>query len=120
MRKIKGDPLTGSLPATRLVVPQTVFGPTRKKPRPLMWPAVPDPEAVVLGQMIPGHVAYVRTRFGIRKLRIRVVHTSVYPSRNYGRAYFVGHDRKGWCRSHWISAVTRVQPVRLALGKGSG
>jgi hypothetical protein len=115
-RKVIGDPLTGSLPRTHLVVPQAIMGPVRKR-RPLAWPAVPDPSAVTMMQMIPGRVAYVRTRFGIRRLQIRLVAVS-RERPNKGRHYFVGHNRKGRCRSYWLDRVMRVESARLALGPG--
>jgi hypothetical protein len=120
MRKIQGDPLTGSLPRTQLVIPQAIMGPTRKRrPQPLQWPAVPDPQAITMMQMMPGRIAYVRTRFGIRKRQIRVVHVSTERGRNRGRHYFVGHTRKGWCYSYWLDQVIRVEPTQLALGIGT-
>ena len=120
MKRIVGDPLTGALPRTQLIIPQAIMGPTRKRrPQPLQWPLVPDPQAVTLYQMIPGRVAYVRTRFGIRKRRIRVVHVSFERGANRGRHYFVGHDRKGRCRPAWVDQVIRVEPVQLALGTGT-
>ena len=69
---VVGDPLTGALPRTRLVVPQTILGPVRRDPRPV-WPHVPDPHAVTLTQLLPGRIAYVRRRRGIRRYQIRTV-----------------------------------------------
>jgi hypothetical protein len=116
--KIPGDPLTGSLPRTHLVVPQAIMGPVRKS-QALAWPNVPDPMAVTMIQMIPGRVAYVRTRFGIRRLQIRLVSVSRQRP-NKGRHYFVGQDRHGWCRTYWLDRVARVEPVQRALGRGHG
>ena len=118
-KKIPGDPLTGLLPRTQLVIPQAIMGPTRtRKARPLQWPLVSDPQAVTMMQMTPGRVAYVRTRLGIRRWQIRVVHTSREYGRNRGRHFFVGQDRHGWCHRAWVDRVVRVEPVRLALGTG--
>ena len=115
-KRIVGDPLTGSLPVTRLVVPQDSYGPVRvRRQAPPQWPLVPDPMAVTLDSMIPGRVAYVRTRFGIRSWQIRVVLRSTEPGKNRGRNYLVGHDRKGWCHVTWADQVIRVESARQAL-----
>jgi hypothetical protein len=111
---IVGDPLTGALPRTRLVVPQTVYGPVRQQARPV-WPVVPDAYAVTLGQLRPGRIAYVRTRWGIRRYQIRTVNRS-REGHNRGRTYVVGHSRRGWCRTFWTDRIASTQTTTLALG----
>ena len=114
--KIIGDPLTGSLPRTRLIVPQDIYGPVRKRHEAsAQWPVVPDPMAVTIDSLVPGRVAYVRTRFGIRRYRIRVVTRSYERGKNRGRNYLVGHDPKGWCHVVWADQVIRVESAQRAL-----
>lgn len=119
--RIVGDPLTGTLPRTKLIVPQAVLGPTRQsrsKEVRLAWPVIPDPLAISYDQMLPGRVAYVRTRFGIRSYRIRLVSRSYEMGKNRGRHYIVGHDRKGWCHAVWADQVVRVESAQAALTSG--
>jgi hypothetical protein len=119
-RRIAGDPLTGSLPRTQLVVPQDIFGPVRQPRRTIVdrdkesWPRVADPMAVTFQQMIPGRVAFVRTRWGIRRWQIRTVNRS-REMRNKGRHFFVGMDRRGFCHSAWVESVVSVESVQRAL-----
>lgn len=120
-KQVPGDPLTGSLPRTRLIVPQEVLGPMRT-PRPravrLEWPIVPDPMAVTVSQMRAGRVAYVRTRWGIRRRQIRTINRSTAPGPHRGRHFFTGMTRRGWCRSAWVDQVIRVETVQQALTAG--
>jgi hypothetical protein len=119
-KRIPGDPLTGVLPVTRLIVPQALYGPVRQprsKPQ-TAWPILPDPLAISYDQMVPGRVAYVRTRRGIRRYLIRVVNKSREPGKNRGRHYVIGHDRKGWCHKAWADQVVRIESVQQAIVTG--
>ena len=117
--RIVGDPLTEQLPRTRLLVPSDVYGPVRER-RPVRpeWPIIPDPMAITLDSMAPGRIAYVRTRFGIRRWQIRAVNRSTELGKNRGRHYLVGHDRKGWCHAAWVDQVVSVQSIQQALAAG--
>jgi hypothetical protein len=118
-RPVPGDPLTGSLPRTQLVVPQDIYGPVRQrrtKPRD-EWPIRPDSMATTVRQMAPGRVAAVRTRFGVRTWLIRTVNTS-REMHNRGRHFFTGMDRRGFCHSAWIDQVISVDSVVRALAEG--
>jgi hypothetical protein len=118
-RRVPGDPLTGSLPRTQLVIDAEALGPARRRrSQPPTWPLVPDPMAVTVAQMSTGKVAYVRTRWGIRRWQIRTLNRSNEIGRNRGRHYFTGMTRKGWCRSAWVDRVVSVQSVQLALAAG--
>jgi len=110
-KPILGDPLTGSLPVTRAVHAE-LMGQKRE------WPLVPDPMAVTIRQMIPGRVAYVRTRWGIRRWQIRVVNRSFQPGKYRGASYFVGMDQHGFCRSAWVEKVVSVETAQRALAAG--
>ena len=121
MSKIVGDPLTGSLPRTKLIVPQDTYGPVRqRRPRPKadQWPLVADQLAITYEAMRAGRIAYVRTARGIRRWQIRVVNRSREPGKHRGRSYIVGHDRKGWCHAAWADRVIRVETVQQALTAG--
>ena len=111
---IVGDPLTAALPRTRLVVPQTVYGPVRAAPRPV-WPHVPDRHAITLRQLQPGRVAYARRRYGIRHYQTRTVHRSYQPGPNRGRTYVTGHTRHGWCHTFWADTIVSTQTAAKAL-----
>jgi hypothetical protein len=115
-KPVPGDPLTGTLPVTHLVIPEPIMGPTRRQRRP-QWPIVPDPQAVTIRQMRTGSVAYVRTRWGIRAWAIRTVNVS-REIHNHGRHYFTGMNRHGLCRSAWVDRVVSVQSVQQALTAG--
>ena len=118
MRDIPGDPLTGSIPATRvLIMPRAVQGPTRRRPLD-PWPRTADPAAVTYSRMHTGMIAYVRTRRGIRRWQIRTVNRSTW-RRHRGRHYFTGHDRHGLCHSAWVDQVIRVESVQRALTRRS-
>ena len=98
-RPILGDPLTGSLPVTRLISPVRAT----IKPARLDWPLVADPDPVKAIDL--GNIVKVRTRFGVRELRVRLV------LRSRGRRrYLIGQTRKGWLRHAWLSNVISVQP----------
>lgn len=99
MREIPGDPLTGQLPATRLVI-----SPLRPAVKLDVWPLKPDIDIVNLRLLKPGNIAMVRTRRGVKERMIRVIHAS----RN-GRRYFVGCNRHGWCRSYWASQIISIE-----------
>ena len=96
---MKGDPL---LPSTQLLI--------RAKAE--SWPHRPDPEAVVSRMMVTGRIAFVRTRFGIRRWRIRMVRVASR-GRHRGRHFFVGYDRRGWCHVAWLDRVVRVEQLEL-------
>ena len=119
-REIPGDPLTGSLPRTQLVVPQDAYGPVRQRRRTIIerdeqsWPRVADPMAVTFRQMVPGRIAFVRTRRGIRRWQIRTVNKS-REVHNRGRHFFTGMDRRGFCHSAWVDRVVSVESVQKAL-----
>ena len=120
-RQIKGDPLTGSLPRTQLIVPQEVHGPIRtRKPRykPDEWPRTPDPEAISMDQLEPGRVAYVSYRRGVRKYLIRTATRSREMGPNRGRTYVTGMSRRGWCHSFWADRIVSTQSVQQALTAG--
>ena len=112
---IHGDPLTGTLPRTQLIVPQTVLGPTRRQPSPV-WPHIPDRRAVTLHQLRPGRIAYVRRRYGVRHYQIRTVTRSRQPGPNRGRTYVVGMTRRGLCHTFWADTIVSTQTAAKALG----
>lgn len=115
-RPVPGDPLTGQLPATRLVVTIPALGPTRREARARSsWPVIPDPATITERELLPGTVAVIRTRFGIRRWQVRVVRRSMERGRNRGRHYVVGQTRKGWCRRGWLERVIRVESVAEAI-----
>jgi hypothetical protein len=115
-RRIVGDPLTGSLPKTQLVIPSEVLGPVRtpRVKRIDAWPLVPDPLAISSEQMRAGRIAVVRTRLGIRRYQIRTLRRSAQRP-NRGRHFFVGQTRRGWCRPVWLDRVIRVESVQKAI-----
>jgi hypothetical protein len=113
MKAIPGDPLTGSLPRTHLVIPRPILGPTR--PARAEWPAIADPQAVTMTNLTVGRIAYIRTRFGIRKQQIRYVARSLEPGKHRGRHYLVAMDRRGLCHAHWVDRVIRTETTALAL-----
>jgi len=116
-RPVPGDPLTGALPVTKLVVATDVMGPTRvRRPRPPEWPLVPDAEAALVLQ--PGRVAFVRHRRGVRRYLIRTVTRSTMPGPNRGRTYVTGMSQRGWCHSFWASHIVSTQSVQQALSAG--
>lgn len=102
---IEGDPLTGSLPRTQLVV-----SPRKSKVELQTWPLKPDVDSVTLRLLKPGNIAAVRTRRGVKLLRIRVVHHS-NTRRGKGRRFFIGDDRRGHCRAHWVSDIISIEEV---------
>ena len=112
-REIIGDPLTGQLPATQVLMPD-VLGPVRKRPRPTprldQWPLVPDPEAVNYERLREGSVVAVRTRMGVRLWKVRTFGRSIG-----GRRFLVGMDRKGWCHTTFLSNVVSVDTVQRHL-----
>ena len=119
--EVPGDPLTGQLPRTQLVVPQDVFGPVRtRKPRrdPDEWPRTADPIGVTIRQLRPGRWAAIRTRFGVRTWLVRTINKS-YERPNKGRHYITGMDRRGLCHSAWVDRVISVDmvPRRGSLSK---
>jgi hypothetical protein len=114
-RPVPGDPLTGSLPATRLVTTIPALGPTRRDRSRTSWPVIPDPQAISERELLPGTVAVIRTRLGIRRWQVRVVRRSKELGRNRGRHYVVGHTRKGWCRRGWLDQVIKVESVGEAI-----
>jgi hypothetical protein len=115
-RQITGDPLTGSLPRTQLIVPQDVLGPIRTKRVSIRdeWPNVADPLGITMKQLQPGRVAAVQTRLGPRKWVVRTVNTS-RQGRNKGRHFFTGMDQSGRCHSAWVHQVISVESVQQAL-----
>ena len=116
---VVGDPLTGSLPRTQLVVPQQVLGPTRaRRPREAEWPLVADPQAITIDQLKPGRVAYVRTRRGVRRYLIRTVSRSYERGRNRGQTYVTGMSTNGWCRAFWANRIVSTQSQQQALSAG--
>lgn len=117
-RAVPGDPLTGHIPKTQLVVwTDTRGGAYLRRSPDRQWPVVPEPMAVTIRQMEPGKVAYVRTRWGIRQWRIRTINRSTW-RRNNGRHYFTGMDRHGRCHSAWVDRVVSVQSMQMALTAG--
>jgi hypothetical protein len=98
MRPIAGDPLTGQLPRTRLVIATP-----RSKVQLETWPLKPDVDYVTLRLLQPGNIAAVRTRFGVRQRLIRVIH------HRRGRRFFVGCNRRGWCWPYWVSAIISIE-----------
>ena len=118
---IPGEPLpTGTLPATRLIVVQDIYGPARP-PRQQrskdQWPIVPDQLAVAFESLRPGRIAYVRTRRGIKRWQVRLVVRSRALGKNRGRHYLVGMDRNGWCHSIWTDRVLRVETLEEAMSQ---
>ena len=103
MREIPGDPLTGQLPATRLVI-----SPLRTAVKLDVWPLKPDLDPVNLRLLKPGNVAYVRTRWGIKERMIRTVNVSRH-WRGKGRRFFVGMNRRGTCRPYWASQIISIE-----------
>lgn len=117
---VPGDPLTGQLPRTQLVVPQDVYGPVRtRKPRrdPNEWPRTVDPIGITIRQIAPGKLASVRTRFGVRTWKVRTINTS-WEMKNKGRHFITVMDRKGLCHSFWLEQVISVDTARKALLPG--
>jgi len=79
------------------------------------WPRVTDPATDIL---IPGHVAYIRSRWGaVKHYRIRLVLRS-RSTVNRGRVFFIGTDRKGLCHRVWADQIVSVQTVQMALASG--
>jgi hypothetical protein len=116
-RPIHGDPLTGTLPATKLVVATDVMGPTRvRRPRPPEWPLVPDAEVDLV--LRPGRVAYVRHARGVRRYLIRTVMRSTQPGPNRGRTFVTGMSQRGWCHSFWANRIVSTQSMQQALSAG--
>ena len=117
MPPIPGDPLTGSLPRTQLIVPQDVLGPVRNKRTRYgadEWPRTADPQGYTIRQLRPGRIIAVRTRWGgIKSWKLRMVATS-YQRRNNGRHFVVAMDRKGFCHSVWLDEVISVSTVQQA------
>lgn len=103
MREIPGDPLTGSVPVTRLVVM-----PRRSKVELSTWPLKPDVDAITLRLLKPGNIALVRTWRGPRERMIRVVQPS-RTRRGKGRRFFVGCDKHGRCHSYWVSDIVSIE-----------
>ena len=99
MSEIPGDPLTGQMPVTRLVIK-----PTRPLVRLETWPLKPDIDSINLRLLLPGNIAMVRTRFGLKERMIRVIHSS-----RKGRRYFVGCNKQGWCRPYWASQIVAIE-----------
>lgn len=115
MKPIQGDPLTGSLPVTR-VVRLDLDGSVRRSRDKLSWPLVQEHEYV--SEAEPGLVAYVRTRFGVRQVLVRMICRSHARGRNRGRRYLVGMTRNGWCAASWLDAVIKVETAAQALAAG--
>lgn len=115
-KQIPGDPLTGQLPRTQLVVPQDVYGPVRTRRVPVRdeWPKTADPMGITIRQMKAGRVAAVRTRRGVRTWVIRTINTS-WEYRNKGRHFFTGMDRHGRCHAAWVDQVISVDTLQRAL-----
>lgn len=113
MREIIGDPLTGQLPATQVLVS------VRRGSRPVyvrqrsQWPVVPDAESVDYGRLRPGAIVAVRTRLGIRTWRVRTFGRGIG-----GRRYVVGMDRNGWCHSAHLSRIISVDTLQRHLAAG--
>jgi hypothetical protein len=79
------------------------------------WPKVADPAE---DKLIPGHIAYIRTRWGaIKHYRIRLVLRSKSWF-NSGRVYFIGTDRKGLCHRVWSDQLVSTQTVQQAITAG--
>jgi hypothetical protein len=78
-----------------------------------VWPIVPDPPAI---DLIPGHIASVRTRRGFKHWKIRLVRQATSGPRA-GRHYIVGMDPKGVCHVVWANRVSRVEAPRRALNR---
>lgn len=102
MREIPGDPLTGQLPRT-----QVLISPMRSKVRLDTWPLKPDIDVVNLRLLKPGNIAAIRTRLGVRQRMIRVIR-----SHRKGRRYFIGCSRKGWCRPYWVAQIISIEARR--------
>ena len=131
---IPGEVLpTGALPRTRLIPKasstQSPRPQTRSRAKAVIaeshrverqahrqeWPHVVDPAE---DKLIPGHVAYIRSRWGaVRHYRIRLVLTSK-STVNKGRRFFIGTDRKGLCHRVWVDQVVSIQTVQMALASG--
>lgn len=116
MMPIAGEPLTGQLPRTQIVIPQDVLGPVRKQRISIRdeWPHVADSLGITMKQLQPGRVAAVRTPRGVRTWVVRTVNTS-REGRNKGRHFFTGMDRRGWCHTAWVGQVISVESVQHAL-----
>jgi hypothetical protein len=126
---IAGEVLpTGALPRTR-VIPKAQISPQRPRPKAQEvvrqrhieirerdeWPVVADPAK---DKLVPGHVAYVRTRWGaIKHYRIRLVLNSK-SWLNSGRSFFIGTDRKGLCHRVWSDQVVSTQTIQQAMTAG--
>ena len=114
MREIIGDPLTGQLPQTQILLPD-VLGPVRSIPsrravRIDQWPIVADQEVVNYERLRPGAVVAVRTRFGVRVWLVRTFGRALG-----GRRYLVGMDRNGWCHTAFLTNVISVDTLRQHL-----
>ena len=117
MREIVGDPLTGQLPATRLIVPQDTYGPVNSKKKAEQWPRVADPQMYTMNQLMPGRIISVRTMRGVRTWQVRTVCRS-FERRNKGRHYVTAMDRHGFCHSAWVDRIISVTTVERALSAG--
>jgi hypothetical protein len=94
-RQIVGDPLTGSLPVTRLIA--------TSRPERQSWPIIPDRDPVAKIDL--GDVVKVRTWRGVREYRVRLV------LRSRGRRrYLIGQSRRGWLHHAWLSNVISSRP----------
>lgn len=126
--------LTEEMPRTKLI-PKTRPQQSRQRPAPRptterarakavivearaqreQWPKVADPAE---DKLIPGHIAYVRTRWGaIKHYQIRLVKTS-RSWLNSGRRFFIGTDRKGLCHLVWADSIVSTQTVQQAVTAG--
>lgn len=104
--KIAGDPLTGSLPVTRLDI-----RPKRSKVELQTWPFKPDLDSVNFRLLHPGNIALVRTRLGLKQRMIRVIQPS-WSRRGKGRRFFVGCNKQGWCFPYWVGQIVSIEARR--------
>jgi hypothetical protein len=88
-QQIPGDPLTGSLPQTKLI----------PRPEKVAWPVVPDRDPIVGIDL--GDIVKIRTWRGVRELRVRLV----LRTGRSRRRYLIGQSRKGWLHHAWLSDV---------------
>lgn len=115
-RPIPGDPLTGTLPRTQIIVSQTARAPKPRRESALRdsWPVIPDSLALTMDQLQPGRIASVRTRRGVYQVRVRVVNVS-HERRNRGRHYIVGVTTRGVCHSIWADHIISVETLGRAI-----
>lgn len=77
------------------------------------WPRISDPDPVLISQLVPGRLVWVRVgRRRIMRLIVRTVNCS-HEGHNRGRRYLTGVSIRGVCHSVWVDNVIRINQARL-------